>query len=356
MFGKKQDSDGSVTQSAGRKNYSIVLTGRDKKLVYLSIAVILIVLALASLAVMSVKKTALQECSSIVLQQPKDNCYASLANATGNISICGFIPNENQANTCAYNIANAHNSIALCSYIKNSSTMQQCIYGIAVRAANETACASLSEPYMSSCIYNYAKLNHFSNISTCNAIQNTTLVQKCRYTYYYNSAMLYKSYNYCSSLPNATNSTVLSYIIPQNYSNYSNFEIGAEMAAFNITPQSYCYIELANETKNSSLCSFTSGMANELCQGIFALRNTTVALNETAACGNVPSYLKNTCIYGFISGEALAHDNISECLTISNLTYKDNCIYTMAYKYNQTSYCSYISNTTAMSACYQNVK
>jgi len=356
MFGKRQDDKTDMASTASKKSYSIILTERDKKIIYLFVAVVLFIIAVILLTISGFRKTALQECTGIVLQQPRDSCLANLASSTSNISICSFIKNNSQYNNCVFNVADTHNSVVLCGNLNSSAMRSACIYNVSVRTSNESVCSMLAEPYESKCFYNYAELGNFSNLNICSNIPNSSMMQKCVYLYYYNAAIRYKSYPYCSHLPNSTNSTIISYLITQNMSNYENIEASIEMSMLNITPQDYCYIELANETKNISVCALTYGTAKEICGALITKPNATVTLNETTACGSVPSYLKNICEYSFISSEALAHDNVSECLTIDNLTYKDNCIYTIAYKYNNTSYCSYMGNATAMGACYNSVK
>ncbi|MGC8651692.1 MAG: hypothetical protein ACP5UH_00350 [Candidatus Micrarchaeia archaeon] len=350
MFGGKQSS--SAAGSKQEKGYSIVLTEKDKRILYLSVAVILLIVA--AILLLGQRKGALQECRSIVLSQQRDSCFANLAGSTSNATICKFISSKSDEYACILGIASAKDSIALCGYLNNTQAYEECAYTVANSTSNETACKTLEEPYRSECLYNYAKSTNFSSIGRCSDISNSTLSAECSYLYYYRRAILYKNQSYCGYLPDVVNSTVESYMLPQN-SNYP-LGVGMELSSLNITPRQYCYLQLANETKNSSLCSFTTGITSEICKGMFANRTANVTVNESAICSNVPSYLKDICEYSYASDEALKEDNVSQCLTISNETYKDNCIYTLAYEYNQSSYCGYILNSTAMDACYGSVK
>ncbi|MCL4374201.1 MAG: hypothetical protein M1360_03535 [Candidatus Marsarchaeota archaeon] len=353
MFGGNKGSD--TSNSENRKSYSIVLTERDKKVLYVLFAVVLFAVAAILLAVSSQRKSALQECNSILLSQSRSNCIANLAAHTGNATICSFLPVESQRYACVLGIASAKGSIALCNYINSTQYYEECAYNVANSTSNLSACRTLEEPYKSECIYSYSKSTNFSDLGLCQEISNPALSSECSYSYYYRSALQYRNQSYCSYLPNTVNSTDISYLLPQN-ANYS-IEAGLEFASLNITPMQYCYLQLANETRNSSLCSFTTGIANYVCKGIFTAHNATnVTVNESAVCNSVPSALKSICEYSYQSSKALEEDNVSQCLGIGNETYKDNCIYTLAYRYNQSSYCGYITNATSQSACYSGVR
>jgi hypothetical protein len=151
-------------------------------------------------------------------------------------------------------------------------------------------------------------------------------------------------------------------MIPIN-SSYS-YGLAAIIAAYeyNITPQELCYMKVAVAADNSTICNFDSGYSIALCKDYFIKYNTTTKGNSTnlnlniSQCSSLPSDLKNLCIYGVVSSDAINSKNVTECDLISNNTYKDNCIYSLAYKYNMSSYCNYITNKTAMDACLGSVK
>ncbi|MGC8647554.1 MAG: hypothetical protein ACP5SA_01905 [Candidatus Micrarchaeia archaeon] len=339
-----------------KKSYSIILSSRDKRILLIGFTLFLVILAIALLILSGVKKSPLQECESIVLQQPRESCIANLAFSTHNATMCGMLKGEGSAYSCIEGLAESTNSIALCNSIANLTLKNECIYHIALNTSNQTACSLLSGQLLSNCFYNFSQKENFANMSICTKIQNLTLMQKCRYINVYHSALDTLSYKYCLELPNTTNGTVLSYILSANASSYENLEIAFEATNFNITPQEYCILQIVNKTRNETLCNSTGGIASSICKGLFVSYSKNVTINETVACGNVPSYLKSICEYSYITSQAISKDNLSICKTIDNETYMDQCIFNLAYKYNNTSYCAYIKNATAMSACYYTVK
>ncbi|MGC8669916.1 MAG: hypothetical protein ACP5TL_02060 [Candidatus Micrarchaeia archaeon] len=360
MFNPIKAGKDSMKGVETRSSYKIKLTLRDKKVLSIAITMLLLVVALVLLMQMSIRKTQFQSCESIVVQGYRNSCFANLANSTKNITMCAMISSRNLSNSCDLNIAYATQNALLCNYINSTLPIHdKCIYNIAVNKSNSTMCMSLSSPYKSECLYSLAKQGNFTNVSLCNLIQNTTLFQKCKTSYYYNTALRFKSYKYCKFLPNYTNTSEMLSLINKNLSNSSLIEVGLEISEYNITPQEYCYLKLANETRNISLCNFTHGIAYYMCNGILnytkpTLKNET--LNETMVCGSLNSSLKTICEYSYTTGLALSQNNVSECLSISNQTFAEDCIYNLASRYNDSSYCKYMANKTAMAACYQFVK
>jgi hypothetical protein len=333
-------------------------TESERRLLLVGITLILFVLALTTLFARTVfSSSALQSCKSILLEQEKNNCIYELANRTSNYSMCSYLSPNQGSYRCIATVAKSRKNVSICTII-NSNDIQysNCVENVSYENNNINECLLINGTNVSGCIFNIARKDNFTNIDYCNAISNTSQRSLCSSIYYYTTAVGARASNYCASLPDTTNATLLSLLVTKDNINESaatTFSfIG--ISSINVSPMSYCYYKVAASTGNKALCSLTRGPIQSECYG--ALSNTTISANTITSandlCTSAPSYLRGICNYTVFTEKALAEENASACLLILNKTYSDTCIVQLAAKYRDNSYCSYINNTNDSQTCY----
>ena len=331
---------------------------RHRRLILFAITMILIIIAAAVIIINTVnpKKHNIGTCMGIFLPQQKYNCMYALANSTNNYTICSYIQPSQSAYKCIGSIAERNNNATACSIINSSSyEYDNCIENVSLSTLDASYCGSLDNYNASVCAYDVAKAGSFSSIGYCSSIPANSQKMLCTYMYYYGMSLKSKDGSYCALLPNVTNDTLLYSIFTENYtgikllnSSYLSF------SEFNITPRDYCFYSLALYSRNSSVCSLASSGVSGLCADYFKVMNSSSALtgNVTTLCKNAPSYAQGLCNYTIYTEEAVAQKNISSCNAISNASYRSECITELAYRYNDSSFCNYLSfNSTVEQLC-----
>lgn len=345
----------------------VVLTDRDKKILYSGIAVLLLAAALIILGLQSfvLHKSALRDCTSILLPQSKQQCLQNLALSTGNVSVCNYALGQSR-DACLAGFAEASNSLVSCGAINSSSPYYStCIYNVSYSSDSLNGCGLLqNSSYRSECIYSIAQKLGFQSLSYCSGIENESLRNTCSDMYYYNSANARHNASYCSFLPNEQNATLL-YLMslqgpgPQASSSYS-ITLPLYYYIMNATPRSVCYYGLAVNMKNSSLCGFVGGSLSATCAYAVKAAQSNVSINSTlnssainvsAMCSSAPSYLKSYCEAGIETSMAIKDQNVGICLNMSSTVFSYSCVEAIARTYGDSSYCDYIQNATAQSAC-----
>jgi len=318
---------------------------------YALVTVVLLALALVSLA-LQIHPSGQKGCSGIVLSQPRDNCYLSMANYTDNATVCRSISSINSQAGCITSIALSKDNATICAGLANSTTYYyQCVTQISQKQQNPTDCVLLSEPYSSQCAYALATNQSFSDNSTCAYVSNSSQASLCNSMYYYNTAISKSNPGYCSQLPNYTDRLIVDSILQQNTGNYTLQLQQVQLAELNLTPRGYCYYRLASLTSNYSLCAGQPGVLGQLCSyGESSTNQTALPLNASV-CSSAPSQIANVCTYAVLISTALTSENLSACSQISDINYKYACITAYASKYNSTA-CTQISNLTYRQSCY----
>ncbi|MDE1868825.1 MAG: hypothetical protein KGH60_02560 [Candidatus Micrarchaeota archaeon] len=350
MFGFRHRDKEAEDESKRRKP---VLSERERKIVYIGATVILVAAALVSLLAQSaVRSNGVNGCSGIILQQQRDSCYNQFAIATKNITACGAIAGAALRSSCSSTVAESLSTPGLCGKAGQAGySYSNCVINITLSTGHAAYCSLLNGTLASTCAYDLAVQQKFANLTTCYGIANSTLMDSCMGTYYYNSAILHGSASYCGRIPGSSNSSILGSILSQG-SNYSNPEQYVIYSSINVSPRNYCYYRIATATLNRSVCSSTSGLLSTLCNDTFITLNSTAqSYNVTTACGSLPGYLQDICNYGVASQLALANKNVSYCASLQGTTYRYSCITTLASSLRNATYCSYIPNTTVSQAC-----
>ena len=336
----------------------VMLTESDKKRLFLVAALILVLLAGVSIALGSIHKAPLAACEGIVLLQNRYTCLNNLAISTSNASVCSKLPYPYN-DSCVVNVASNTRSIDTCNATRGSAFYSSCVSNISASTSDASYCGLITNSSSSSyCAYRVAQESSFDNVSYCRLMNDAYYASQCYALYYYNRATSSSNATYCTYIQNTTNATVL-YALSSNGRafNYSSFNISESLylGIINATPRSYCYYKVAVLSKNPALCSLAGGTIGELCTySLYTHQNTTTNytnLNASYLCANVPASFKDYCILGVQTAKAANTNNVSVCLAIGVAQEEYSCISTLASRYNESSYCSYISNSTARSAC-----
>lgn len=347
---------GALSFKRGKDASKYQLTSeKERRILLVAAAIIIFVVAIATLLVRTANSAfTLASCKSIILSRQRYSCFSFLANKTNNYSICSYLSTQADSYYCIATIAVNQQNLSGCGKINASNfAYDGCVQNVSYIKNNVNYCLTLKGDNESVCAYAIAKENGFSSISYCNLITNNSKRSLCNSIYYYNAALSQTIPSYCSLLPSVTNSTLLYIIVSKDFTNKSvaNFSY-LSFSELNITPKSYCYYNIARSTKNSAFCSYASGVMLDACYASFNTTNTTQITNLSSVCATVPSYAKDLCNFGLFSEQALIGRNVSSCIAISNLTYRNTCIVQLAAKYNDSSYCSYINNNdSAQQAC-----
>lgn len=328
---------------------------RDRMLIGAVITVALVIVA-AFVLVTNGSGTPLSRCTSIVLQQQRSSCLLSLANSTTNASVCSYLP-KGQETQCVSNVAIITRNTSACgSNNANESAYSQCAAAVGEAALDISYCAQAGEPFRSQCSYYIAAMQNFQQASYCSTIGNATLSTACMERSDYKSALKLGSLAYCTALPDTLNSSLLSYMLSQGTAETGISNITAYAAFINVTPRQFCSYSVAVLTRNSSVCPTLGGTPELLCNSAFYAEsynstNNITQQNISTICGKLPSYVQQVCSFGLLSYIAVRDRNVTVCGQIGAGTYQNACYSSLAAKYHDNQYCSYINNYTIMAAC-----
>lgn len=337
------------------------LSELERRLIMLGVALVMVAIAIAIVVQgAAVHSTALSSCKSIIFTADRYDCYATLAYKTSNASLCGLIGTSKGSTSCVMAIAENTKNVTTCSKISSSSDQYAyCIENVSSSDNDAGYCTMLNSSTESVCAYSIAKKENFNELSECSIISNVSLRNQCDYIYDYSSANLLKQTSYCALLPNVTNSTLFSTIISKGGTSNSTENVSyLAYYSLNITPRSFCYYRLAYSLKNASYCGYTNGELNEACISSVNQTNSTASnytlnlTNINSLCSSEAIYAQGVCKYGLYTDLAISGKNVSICMQLSNSSYQYSCIGNLAAKYNDSSYCNYISgNVSAQQAC-----
>ena len=358
-FFRRGDSGDEAAKGSAEQER--MFSEHDVRVICVVATVALVLLALLVL-VFGGSGSAFERCRGILIRGQRDMCLQALASGTSNATMCGMITAQEQRYSCLVGVAEAENSISLCNEVNSTSAFySQCVLNVSMNTGNESYCQLLDRSNQSSCTFSLARAGMFSSMALCNSISNQSMEKECDYMYYYGGAVRSGSSSDCAYLPNETNYTVMSLMLSGNFTNYTD-EVPALYAAMNTSPRNYCYYDLSMRTDNSTGCLQVSGMLGTACSAIFAHpTNETAAANmtnATALCALATSQYSgfgDLCIGTTLTSEAISTMNVSKCLDIPSISYEYSCITSYAVKYTDSSYCSYISNSTVEQQCYMSV-
>ncbi|MEM0148545.1 MAG: hypothetical protein QXY10_03040, partial [Candidatus Micrarchaeaceae archaeon] len=294
-------------------------------------------------------QTGISACSHKILQQAKYSCYLNAAEQEGNASLCLGLQ-EPYSTECVIAFAVNASNINACRVIGSNSEINTCIASVGKSTGNASACILAKNQ---SCVYEIASAKAFSNYSLCNFL---TGVNKsiCSSVYYFNNAIKEKNSGLCAQVSN--DSSLLGSIIEKSTQVQGLGTAGIMYSYYNITPEEYCIIEVANESGNASACKLLQGNAEHLCEGQFAKGITVNSINESI-CNNLNSSTRQLCISSIGIQKALATDNLSVCMLPKMGNFTNACIASLAEKEKNISMCNLISInfSNIRAACYTTI-
>lgn len=320
-------------------------------------AIILIILILAVVVIFFPKGTRLEQCLGIFLVQNKDACLSSLAYSTQNQTICSYIQDPN-SQTCYSNLAIALNSPAICSGAGSNLSIANCVSQIANETQNFQACNNLDGSYKDSCVLQVAISSQ--NLPLCSSISNGTSNTICTSIINLNLAARTSNLSYCSGVSDQVNRTIFSSVLSavgslftdKNTSSLFSALSGYSFASQNYSSRDLCYILLASNSQNQTVCSFASSYAQGTCAYATKANNTLEAQNYSqllSSCQSLSQYNVNCTQYVELA-IAIATKNLTTCASLPlNVSY--NCYSSIAIDQRNSTYCGYIKNATANNAC-----
>ncbi len=333
---------------------------RDRILIYAVVVAIVIVAALASFGLR--RGSTLQQCLGAAITQSKYECLNQLAMATDNASICGYLP-SGSANGCYGAIAEKTLNAGTCSKISGAQNQSTCVLFVANATADASDCSYMPSGSSAPC-YSLLAVKQY-NQTLCADIASTTGSQACDAAVQTNQALLGEDAALCDVVTNRTNATlsemVLANLSSSGYSYDTSLSIKsvAEFAALRanqsaFSPRDVCYTLVAYAAQNTSDCSLVSnGNLGDYCAGLISKATPTGPVNYTQLldeCSQVSSQYQSICRTGTLLGEAVNTKNIAICAEF-NTSESYQCYYSLAYRYKNATYCSYITNSIENSAC-----
>ncbi len=322
----------------------------------IAVAATVIVFAVAVVSIISSSSygaQTLQACRRILLQQPRYSCIYAYANSSMNYSACNMLPGQQSA-LCITAIARRSRNPDACNSISNPGQLYNCITNVSYETSNQSYCGILKGANSSLCAFDVAKSEGFAN-SSCAAIQNSSLRQECVYIYDYGKAASLSNTSYCAALPNETNSTLVSEIISKDYTNQTGVSSleSIDFSGLNISARNYCYFSVSVQSGNATSCPGAGPFSSDCAAYVNGSRsNRTANENVTELCSSVPSYADGLCKFSAYTEHALSDRNLSSCMQLGNITYRNSCIMQLAEMYNDSSYCSSIQrNVSLESSC-----
>ncbi len=333
----------------------------EKRNIKVYAVITLILIGVALLFIIFPKGTLLQQCEGIILSINRDACLSNIAISTKNASICGMLSHEASVG-CYATLGESTNNITTCekAYLIDQARGAKCLLKVVSLTGNFSVCGGLVEPYKEKCFFDSALRLHDPQLCSLLSSNNATL---CNSSIGINRAYFNTNISYCGSVSNSTNQNFLQQLITNTSSVFvtvaGNLSILVSEFAFvpnqNLSARDLCYITVAAKVGNSSYCNATGVSARNLCQ---ILANQT-AKNLTPESVNFTSMLQNCknltqyqsyCTTYVLLDEAVLTKNLSICASFSDYT-SWQCYASIAKRYKNMSYCGYITNSSANSAC-----
>ncbi len=345
------------------ENKTIVLNKKDYRLLGVFLVMFLIIVAIIFMFLPYMQNnTPLQNCEGIVYQAQRNSCIQNLAITNDNVTVCKNLPQTNEY-ACITDTALKYGNVSACTVINQSKISSECITNVAIENKEIDYCNKLiNTTSESNCIYNVSKSGYLGSISYCNVINNKTEKYNCRYIYYFDTALSQKNVSYCSQLPDViTNSIVNKYTLINSYPHFSNASFIFTIYAANLTDQQTCHTIVSKLLKSPIACQSLNNTSKTICsnQSIPTRLNGNMSINYTNfinLCSGI-NKSKNyfLCMFSSLLINSSKSDNYSVCLSSSNQNFANLCLINLAVRYNDTTDCNYIQNSTTRSLCINNV-
>ncbi len=372
------------TQGKGKKKGEAEVTVEEQHagMIKLAIFAIGILLALTLVIYLLIPSgSAFERCRGIALSGYRYSCLENLAQSTGNYSICRYVP-EPMANNCYSSIAEQEKNLSICNMASGQSNADCAIY-IANSTDSYQDCAALNGTYLDRCDMGLAI--RLENASICNGITDGANRTMCTSAISFEKAVVGENASYCTTVENNTNlnETGLFFAYLNAYGNkaYTYTNITDPISSIilsqyvNASPRDECYVDLAMKSHNQAYCSSISNQSLvQICAyySVAGSSTTIPAANSSLQLNFSENYtqLYQQCIDNktlsqycpsisqlkeqYMLYYAILNKNASACASF-NQSLGNYCYFSLAISYNQSSYCGYIQNGTANSACVEAV-
>ncbi|MEM0094434.1 MAG: hypothetical protein QXF41_00355 [Candidatus Micrarchaeaceae archaeon] len=337
---------------------------RSKMKLYISLVIIAILIALLSFLAVP-RGTPLQRCLGIISLQNRYSCIMALSLSSGNASLCTYLPRSYEAE-CYYGLAINSSSSLLCykAYNISSTLGSSCFEKVANSTGDYAICGALTGAERDSCISNVAIKN--GNATLCSMLYNSTNGEICESAIYLGRAQETLNASFCTNVANTTDPSVIdSIFLKDKYA--SSFVSNASLAAlknyasistFGISARDMCVTYVAVMLKNTSVCNTISpDEARQLCNSLVTIpKPSNVSLSNAFNSTICTKLGLNSEQCNLLSGliSAVASKNVTACGNLPPVTSYE-CYTAFAVQYKNTSYCGFIKNATANSACIEKV-
>ena len=352
-----------------KKEQGVYKEKNERLRLYAVGAIVLIALAVVSvLLVPSSYSSVTSRCNSLLIQQDRYRCIESAAVSTRNSTMCAALVGAYQ-DSCYLNIATNTTNPALCGKISSANVSDECYIYMANQTDNPSMCSAVGGTLGSECEYHIATSTN--NTADCSLVQGPQGQLDCNATVDFDNAIRYRNATLCSEIY-TNNDTVTTEGILQNSS-----VSGYPGLSFNITQtleysvfynqsvgaRDLCYTSLAYESHNSTYCNEVQNQDLSLTCSNQAGKSTLSNNITSNSTFNLTALLNSCngqtdvagCRDSYMSIDALLTGNVTICKRLP-LNYSSTCFYQLAEKYNSTSYCSYITNSTLNQYCVGNIE
>ena len=324
------------------------LSSQEKVKIYL---LGVLALAMATLAIVALSSASAPTRCSPGIFGSSAACVLQLATSTRNASMCSSLTGT-YLSRCYSEIANETSNYATCAPLSavNQSVYSSCILPIAISADEPSACGNLQDPYESECMLKIATARE--NLSACGflaGINNTV----CRSAINMSNALSLSSPSMCAYTSDQANADLLRSILSYSRLNESNaIDVVIAAEAANASARDVCYSILAMQSGTLSQCKSVSNSNLRMFCNATTVSYTNSSFNYTAMLHDCSLNLTSSgiCTFGVTLTQALSTKNASYCGKLSG-SYSTQCYYGMARTFNDTSYCSYITNPAQNYGC-----
>ena len=283
------------------------------------IAIVLIAgLALLALDVLLGGGTREGRCAAAMLPEWKDSCYYSLATGTGNISYCALIGVADKRDTCISAVSMASSSAVSAGYCEQLSSQMlrdNCYSSLAAASGDSSECARVTNSLLRDRCYSDAAATS-GDASDCSGIQTQELRYECSNSLYGQQALQQGDPSICeriqysdpSGAQQLVDGCILSVAMNRSDTSFCTSIANESLRLRCMSPPavpSDCGVMSDQNQKN--LCYF----------------NAAIASKNPSDCGKVPGEsLRDNCYYQLA---AQARDP-SICNGITNENMKNLCV------------------------------
>jgi hypothetical protein len=279
-----------------------------------------------------------ESCGQISNLDDREICFKTLAIKENNVSICSEIETQNRKESCILSLViDKGNSPELCDQISSPTMQDQCLLST---IDNLESCSQInSQVDKEACISSTVKLKE--DLGLCLELTNKVHKLNC----VSNLANILRDISLCDNLGD----TMIDDDRDNCRSRFANSFTNPEQCKDLISEEAYnkslsdnCYLSIALNTKNISLCYeiIDNYQKNFNCLFPVAVEN-----NDTQTCMIIEE--SSECI-GRIA-EKTKEPQV--CLSIEDIDERDKCYTRIASKSKDESICNYVQDASTKKLC-----